>query len=67
MSSCKAATGSGEPAPRKTLYLVLRMLFYKLAVFASTTTANMLPLFQMGVNLQVAKKIRDIATIQIMH
>lgn len=46
MSSCIAAKGSGEPPPRKTLYLVLRILLYKLAVVASAATANILPLFQ---------------------
>jgi len=50
-----AAKGSGEPPPRKTLYLVLRILFYKLAVVASAATADILPLFQ------VEKKIFKVA------
>lgn len=41
-----AAKGSGEPPPRKTLYLALRILFYKLAVVPSAPTASILPLFQ---------------------
>lgn len=43
-----AGKGSGEPPPRKTLYLVLRILLYRLAVVASAATANVLPLFQVG-------------------
>lgn len=52
-----AAKGSGEPPPRKTLYLALRILFYKLAVVASAPTANILPLFQVEKKIpQIGKK-----------
>lgn len=55
MSSCMAAKGSGEPPPRKTLYLALRILFYKLAVVPLAPTASILPLFQVQKNPQIVK------------
>lgn len=50
-----AAKGSGEPPPRKTLYLALRILFYKLAVVPLAPTASILPLFQVQKNPQIVK------------
>lgn len=56
-----AAKGSGEPPPRKTLYLVLRILLYKLAVAASAATANILSLSQVEKNnFQSDKGVADL-------
>lgn len=52
-----AAKGSGEPPPRKTLYLLLRILLYKLAVVVSADTANILPLLQVENYLQSSKRL----------